>query len=152
HQRHRTPAERPRERARGHAAHPDSLRRARAGRAAAPARAGRLDRDLRSQISCAAMTTPREHRLTFESIPVHLLEAGDGVPLRLLHGSGPGVSVVGNFARVLEPLAERYRVFAMDWIGFGRSGRLAAPPFFDMDLWERQVHFALDHIGSDRVG
>ena len=94
----------------------------------------------------------REYDLSFESTTVHVVEAGDGPPVVLLHGSGPGVSVLGNFARIIEPLAARYHVFGMDWIGFGRSGRLARPPFFDPALWERQLRFVLDEIAADAVG
>jgi 2-hydroxymuconate-semialdehyde hydrolase len=94
----------------------------------------------------------REYEHVFEGLPVRFVEAGQGVPLLLLHGSGPGVSVQGNFARVLEPLAERYRVVGMDWIGFGGSGRREWPPFFDLSLWERQLRFALDRIASDAIG
>lgn len=94
----------------------------------------------------------REYDLTFESLPVHVVEAGDGFPVLLLHGSGPGVSVAGNFARVLEPLAARYHVFGMDWIGFGSSGRRPSPPFFDIELWERQLRFVLDKIAGEAIG
>jgi len=94
----------------------------------------------------------REYDVSFPSASVHFVEGGQGFPVLLLHGTGPGVSVVGNFRPVLEALRQRYHVFGMDWIGFGASGRLAAPPFFDMALWERQVRFALARMPGDRVG
>jgi 2-hydroxymuconate-semialdehyde hydrolase len=94
----------------------------------------------------------REYDLEFDSIPVHVQEQGEGLPVLLLHGSGPGVSVAGNFARILEPLAQHYRVLGMDWIGFGRSGRRPQPPFFDVAFWEKQLRFMLDAVGADTIG
>ena len=46
-------------------------------------------------------------------------EGGSGFPIMLLHGSGPGVSALGNFRLILGDLARRYRVLAFDLIGFG---------------------------------
>ena len=39
---------------------------------------------------------------------------GDGYPLLLMHGAGPGTSAAGNFAKVREPLAKRYEVYGTD--------------------------------------
>lgn len=89
---------------------------------------------------------------TFEGIEVQYLRGGKGKPLLLLHGSGPGASSLGNWKSVLEPLAEKYEVFAMDLIGFGGSGRKPAAPFFDYGLWARQAAAMLDLIPGQRVG
>lgn len=94
----------------------------------------------------------REYYLTFESTQIRFLESGSGFPVLLLHGSGPGVSVEGNYRYVLDELTARYHVIGMDWIGFGKSGRRSAQPFFDVGLWERQVQFALQQIPGSAVG
>ncbi|MDA2925631.1 alpha/beta fold hydrolase [Acidobacteria bacterium AH-259-G07] len=94
----------------------------------------------------------REYDVSFESTHIHFLEEGSGFPVLLLHGSGPGVSTMGNFRKVLDGLANRYHVVAMDWIGFGSSGQLSSPPYFDMALWERQIQFALDRVTGEKVG
>ena len=44
----------------------------------------------------------------------HYLEGGSGFPILMLHGVGPGTSVVGNFGPVLEPLSQRFHIFAID--------------------------------------
>lgn len=49
---------------------------------------------------------------------------GRGEPLVLLHGIYPGASSF-EYRRVFDRLAERYRVFALDLLGFGQSERPA---------------------------
>jgi 2-hydroxymuconate-semialdehyde hydrolase len=79
-------------------------------------------------------------------------ECGAGAPIFLMHGAGPGTSAKANFGKVLEPLAERYRIYATDMIGFGASSRKSEPPFFDYDLWLRQMQTVLDLIPPGPVG
>jgi pimeloyl-ACP methyl ester carboxylesterase len=65
---------------------------------------------------------------------LHYHEAGDGPPLLLLHGSGPGVSGWANFRGNLPTFAEHFRTLVLDMPGFGKSYScegnplLAAPP------------------------
>lgn len=88
----------------------------------------------------------------FEGIPVNYYRAGGGQALLLLHGSGPGASSVGNWRPVLPALAERFDIYAMDMVGFGKSGRKPAAPYFDYPLWARQATAMLQHIPQERVG
>ena len=94
----------------------------------------------------------KECRFAHTGIDVHYIEAGSGMPLLLLHGSGPGASTAGNWRKVLEPLAAHYHVFAMDLIGFGKSGRKPRPPFFDLDLWMEQCKAMLERLPGEAVG
>jgi 4,5:9,10-diseco-3-hydroxy-5,9,17-trioxoandrosta-1(10),2-diene-4-oate hydrolase len=48
-------------------------------------------------------------------------EAGTGAPLVLLHGSGPGVSGMSNFAGNLPVFAKHFRTIVIDMPGFGES-------------------------------
>jgi 2-hydroxymuconate-semialdehyde hydrolase len=93
-----------------------------------------------------------EEQFEFEGLPVVYYHLGKGEPLLMIHGSGPGASSVGNWRRVLDPLAERYEVFAMDLVGFGKSARKPAPPYFDFALWARQGAAMLERIPGKRVG
>ncbi len=93
-----------------------------------------------------------EESFDIEGVPVHCLRAGRGAPVLMLHGSGPGASSLGNWRTVLAPLAERFEVFAMDLIGFGKSGRKPAAPYFDYAMWVRQAQAMLGRIPGDRVG
>lgn len=52
---------------------------------------------------------------------INYYEAGEGYPLILLHGSGPGATGWSNFATNIGPLAEDFRVLAIDMPGWGDS-------------------------------
>lgn len=89
---------------------------------------------------------------TFDGIKVHTWEGGSGFPVLMIHGVGPGTSIQGNFGPVLEPLASRCRLVAMDLIGFGASGRKPAAPFFDVELWVRQAEAMLARLPAGECG
>lgn len=69
---------------------------------------------------------------------VHYWMGGEGFPILMLHGVGPGTSIIANYQPVLEPLSRHCTILAPDLIGFGKSARKAAPPFFDVSLWVEQ--------------
>lgn len=48
-------------------------------------------------------------------------EAGQGRPVVLLHGSGPGATGWSNFSGNIEALAEKFHVYAVDMPGWGES-------------------------------
>lgn len=64
-----------------------------------------------------------------DGIEISWHEAGEGEPLILLHGSGPGVSAWSNFRYNLPVFARSFRTIMPDMPGFGRSGlpELTAP-------------------------
>ncbi|MEN0616575.1 alpha/beta hydrolase [Klebsiella indica] len=88
----------------------------------------------------------------FEGMEVGYYTGGEGKPLMMIHGSGPGASSLGNWSRVLDNLSQRYRIYAMDLIGFGISDRKPAPPYFDFAMWVRQAKAMLDFIGAPQIG
>lgn len=57
--------------------------------------------------------------LTSPEGDIHYHEAGEGPPLLLLHGSGPGVSGWANFRGNLEHFSKSFRTLIMDMPGFG---------------------------------
>ena len=93
-----------------------------------------------------------ERDITVEGHRVHIWEGGEGFPILMLHGSGPGAGTIGNWRLVLEPLAACYRIMATDLIGFGASGRKQHEPYFDLPLWRRQAQAALDLLPAGEVG
>src|SRR3546814_16770648 len=54
-------------------------------------------------------------------------DVGEGAPVLLIHGSGPGVTAWANWRLNIPELEKRFRVIAPDMFGFGYSdskGRL----------------------------
>src|ERR1051326_4339625 len=72
--------------------------------------------------------------------------AGAGEPVILLHGLG---HASGTWAEVLPQLARRFRVYAVDMLGCGRSDK----PRIDYHLWALATytrHF-MDAVGIERA-
>jgi len=65
---------------------------------------------------------------------IHLTELGEGYPVILLHGGGPGASGMSNYSKNAEALAEHFRVLIPDMPGYGKStkGIDRADPFGDL--------------------
>jgi pimeloyl-ACP methyl ester carboxylesterase len=76
---------------------------------------------------------------------VHHIEAGEGEPVLLLHGYPQSASC---WRHQIPALAERHRVIAVDWPGFGRSDPPETPPTYDFEV-ERIGQLA-DSLGLDR--
>ena len=93
-----------------------------------------------------------DRTLPFAGVTARYVEGGAGFPLLLIHGSGPGASTIGNWRLILDPLAEKFHVHAMDLIGFGRSDRKPTPPFFDIELWLGQCRALIDRMPGERIG
>jgi 2-hydroxy-6-oxo-octa-2,4-dienoate hydrolase len=77
-------------------------------------------------------------------------EAGEGAPVVLLHGSGPGVSAWTNWKRVMPALASDFRIVAPDMAGFGYTDRnpdLA----YDIKLWVKHLIAILDALNIERA-
>lgn len=74
---------------------------------------------------------------------------GDGLPVLLLHGSGPGVSAWANWRMNIPALATDHRVVAPDIVGFGYTER---PTDFNytMDNWIEHVIALMDTLSIDR--
>ncbi|MCB1902258.1 alpha/beta fold hydrolase [Cognatazoarcus halotolerans] len=77
-------------------------------------------------------------------------DIGEGFPVLMIHGSGPGVSAWANWRLVMPELAKRARVIAPDMAGFGFSAR---PDGYDytMDNWVSQAVGLLDALGIERT-
>jgi pimeloyl-ACP methyl ester carboxylesterase len=75
-------------------------------------------------------------------------EAGQGFPVVLIHGSGPGVSAWANWSRTIPYLAERLHVFAYDQLGFGytelpRTGEQS----YGLERWREHLIAFMDAVG-----
>ncbi|MFJ9024747.1 alpha/beta fold hydrolase [Streptomyces sp. NPDC102259] len=106
------------------------------------------------------MTTPitthteppalRESLLDVGGKKIFVAETGDGPPVLLLHGGGPGASGVSSYHRNIARLAKEYRVVVPDLPGYGHStkGMDAADPFGRLADGIRGL---LDRLGIERA-
>lgn len=81
----------------------------------------------------------------------HDLNSGaPGVPLLLIHGSGPGVSAFANWRLVMPKFAETRRVIAPDMVGFGFTDRPVDHPY-TLDHWVSHAIGLLDALALAQV-
>jgi 2-hydroxymuconate-semialdehyde hydrolase len=76
-------------------------------------------------------------------------DVGEGPPVVLVHGSGPGVTAWANWRLNMPELAKEFRVIAPDMFGFGYSdskGRIE-----DKRVWVDQLVGVLDALDIDKV-
>ncbi|MEM9136241.1 MAG: alpha/beta fold hydrolase [Cyanobacteria bacterium P01_F01_bin.42] len=66
---------------------------------------------------------------------------GEGTPLILLHGFGASLD---HWRKNIPTLAESYRVYAIDLLGFGQSEKPAMG--YSLELWERMLWDFLEEI------
>jgi pimeloyl-ACP methyl ester carboxylesterase len=79
-------------------------------------------------------------------VRTNVLTAGDGPPVVLVHGSGPGVTAYANWRLTIPALAERFRVAAPDMIGFGFTERPDPAMVCDTDRWVDHLVALLDAL------
>ncbi|QFU92491.1 alpha/beta fold hydrolase [Amycolatopsis sp. YIM 10] len=91
-------------------------------------------------------STLRELRTDEGALRYH--EAGDGPPLLLLHGSGPGVTGWRNYRGNLAVFAEHFRCLILEFPGFGVSDPVDEHP---MVAAPQAVLRFLDHLGLGHV-
>jgi pimeloyl-ACP methyl ester carboxylesterase len=87
--------------------------------------------------------------LTAMGVETHFHDAGDGAPLLLLHGSGPGVSAWSNWRPVYPALSESFRVIAPDQVGFNRTQPDGAVEY-GRKLWTDHALAFVDELGLER--
>ena len=77
-------------------------------------------------------------------------DAGQGAPVVLLHGGGPGATGASNYVRNIDALAQHFRVIVPDMPGYGRSSKKLdfSDPFGDLALAVRGL---LDELEIDRT-
>ena len=93
-----------------------------------------------------------ERFIEHDGIRTCYMEAGDGPPIILIHGSGPGVSALANWRGTLQSdLVDRYRLIAPDIVGFGKT---TTPEDFELSHEARVDHLIrfLAAMELDRVG
>ncbi|MFF3566602.1 alpha/beta fold hydrolase [Nocardia jiangxiensis] len=94
-------------------------------------------------------TAPELLELPTEHGVLRYRESGDGPPLLLLHGSGPGVTGWRNFGNNVPTFARHYRTLVLEFPGFGVSDDFGA--VHPMQSAGTAVRAFLDGLGLDWV-
>src|SRR5208283_5469927 len=81
---------------------------------------------------------------------IFVTESGEGPPLLMLHGGGPGATGMSNFSRNIPALAQRFRLIVPDLPGYGRStkGLDRKDPFGDL---AGSILGLLDALGVEKA-
>lgn len=80
----------------------------------------------------------------------NLHDQGEGFPLLLIHGSGPGVTAWANWRGIIPQLAQTRRVIAPDMLGFGYSER-PADAQYSQQRWVAHAIGVLDVLGIEQA-
>ncbi len=83
-------------------------------------------------------------------LQTNYLEEGEGYPLILLHGSGPGVSAYTNWRKVIPVLSQHFRVIAPDLAGFGYTER-KADFSYDIKHWGKHFLAFMDALEIEKA-
>jgi 2-hydroxymuconate-semialdehyde hydrolase/2-hydroxy-6-oxo-octa-2,4-dienoate hydrolase len=83
-------------------------------------------------------------------IETSYLEAGSGETVLMLHGSGPGVSALSNWQLNIPTLAQRFRVLALDIVGFGATER-PEDIVYSLRTWTDHVWAFMDARGMEKA-
>jgi pimeloyl-ACP methyl ester carboxylesterase len=81
-------------------------------------------------------------------VKTNYLDAGEGAPVVLIHGSGPGVTAYANWRLTIPDLAQSFRVLAPDLDGFGYSDKRGD---YGLPGWVHQIIGFLDALDLSRV-
>jgi 2-hydroxy-6-oxo-6-(2'-aminophenyl)hexa-2,4-dienoate hydrolase len=84
-----------------------------------------------------------EHFVNVDGITTRYLEAGrpGKPPVVLVHGGGAGADASGNWHYTMPLLAHDFRLFAVDMVGFGRTGKPDAASYI-YSQQARNAHLA----------
>lgn len=83
-----------------------------------------------------------------KSYRISYYEAGEGSPIILLHGSGPGATGWSNFWPNIEYLSTKHRVIAVDMPGWGKSDTESEE--FGYDHAQSLIHF-MDALNIEKA-
>ncbi len=93
---------------------------------------------------------PNGRTIQAASREIFVTELGEGPPLLMLHGGGPGANGISNFSRNVTALAQQFRVILPDMPGYGRSSKSLdrKDPFGEL---ARAMLGLLDALGVEKA-
>jgi 2-hydroxymuconate-semialdehyde hydrolase len=77
-------------------------------------------------------------------------EVGEGYPVILVHGSGPGVTAYANWRLNIPYLSQFYRVIAPDMVGFGYTEQPEGYEF-SLDNWVQHIIGVMDALNIQKA-
>ncbi|MDM5196704.1 alpha/beta hydrolase [Fictibacillus enclensis] len=83
-------------------------------------------------------------------INTHYHEEGNGDPLLLIHGSGPGVSAWANWRLVFPILSKHYHLYAPDVVGFGYTEK-PKDIQYSVDVWVDHMIAFIEKMGLEKL-
>lgn len=84
-------------------------------------------------------------------IGTNYIKAGNGQPLILIHGSGPGVTAYANWRGVIPDLAQHFTCYAPDTLGFGYTDFPSHIQGFSMQRWVEHLVGFMDALGIEKA-
>src|SRR5262245_28117834 len=90
------------------------------------------------------------HTIDVNGIATNYHDEGQGAPVVLIHGSGPGVTAWANWRNTIPFLAKRFRVIAPDILGFGYTERPAGVEY-NAQTWTNHLVGFLDALDLNTV-
>lgn len=88
--------------------------------------------------------------LDVKGVQTNVHDLGEGFPVLLIHGSGPGVTAWANWRLVMPELAKQRRVVALDMLGFGYTER-PADQIYNMERWVAHAIDLLDTLEIEQT-
>ena len=88
--------------------------------------------------------------LVVDGIRTNYHDLGQGDPVILLHGSGPGVSAWANWRLTIPAIANTHRVIALDMLGFGYTDPDPTGTY-QVSSWQAHLCGFLDALHLDHV-
>ena len=100
-----------------------------------------IDRNLQPEIGLS---------IKADGIMTNYHDVGEGEPVVLIHGSGPGVTAWANWRATIPELGKYFRVLAPDIFGFGYTD-FPTDPIRDKQVWVDHLAGFLDVLGIEKV-
>lgn len=82
---------------------------------------------------------------------LHYNEAGEGHPVIMLHGMGPGATAWSNFHQNFQELSKRYRVILLDFPGWGKSDSFVCNQTSRNVANAEAVKLLMDELGIEKA-
>lgn len=86
-----------------------------------------------------------------DGIGTNYIAAGEGPPLILIHGSGPGVTAFANWRGVIPDLSKHFSCFAPDTLGFGYTDFPDDIDGFSIDRWVSHIVGFMDKLAIEKA-